>query len=469
MTIKNNQTLLTILRILVISLFAGMTGACLVALFMATLEALIRNSSRLIPFAEFLTPMAGALLVGSIIIRRFPGAGGEGTNDYIYAVNHKGGRLSLADTLLKFPATILTLGFHGSGGIVGPLLRIGAGLSSFFAGSALDRTGLRDNNNLRTAAICGVSGVVSSIFHSPIGGGIFAAEILRRETMRYSDLFSSILTGAIAFITSAILLAQGPVFDIVAPETPMRLSHTLWLPLVGIAAGGIALLFIIIYERISSLMRRIPLKQPATALVGGAIVGLLWLMKADWALNISMPLFDGMVSGDLSSLPPSDFYTHNIAGFLLLALMVKIIATSFTVGSGMSGGFTGPLIILGVGSGALASRVIGFEAGSPEYFGFMACGLAATLASAANVPFAAIVITTRMFGGRGYLLPAITGAIIPFIIYKSRTIYEYTTTQWQLRNMETGRPCTGEETAVPADIDADNEELREIMSSDKPR
>ena len=171
-------------------------------------------------------------------------------------------------------------------------------------------------------------------------------------------------------------------------------------------------------------------------------------MKADWALNISMPLFEGMVSGDLSLLPPSDFYTHNIAGFLLLALMVKIIATSFTVGSGMSGGFTGPLIILGVGSGALASRIIGFEAGSPEYFGFMACGLAATLASAANVPLAAIVITTRMFGGNGYLLPAITGAIIPFIIYKSRTIYEYTTTPWRSSNTKTCRPGAVEEVTV---------------------
>lgn len=92
----------------------------------------------------------------------------------------------------------------------------------------------------------------------------------------------------------------------------------------------------------------------------------------------------------------------------------------------MSGGFTGPLIIIGVASGALMSSLSGFGTGTPAYYSCIACGVAAVLGAAMNIPIAAIIITVRMFGAY-YAVPAIIGGILAFFVFKSRTIYEYST------------------------------------------
>lgn len=85
----------------------------------------------LFPKAPFLLPAIGALIVGLFFLRRVPESGGEGIPEYIITVNKGSGRLSPLVTLLKYPATLITLGFFGSGGVVGPLARIGAGAGSF--------------------------------------------------------------------------------------------------------------------------------------------------------------------------------------------------------------------------------------------------------------------------------------------------------------------------------------------------
>ena len=88
----------------------------------------------------------------------------------------------------------------------------------------------------------------------------------------------------------------------------------------------------------------------------------------------------------------------------------------------MSGGFTGPLIIIGLGSGALLASLAGFEPESPEYYVFLACGLPAALGAALNIPIAAIIITIKIFG-ISYSLPAIMSGVLAFLLYKARTIY----------------------------------------------
>ena len=140
-----------------------------------------------------------------------------------------------------------------------------------------------------------------------------------------------------------------------------------------------------------------------------------------------MPFFFAAADGNAASIVTHPFLRSHLSLFLILLLVVKIAATSITVGSGMSGGFTGPLIILGMGSGALMSSLSGFGEGTPAYYSCAACGVAAVLGAAMNIPIAAIIITVRMFGSY-YALPAIIGGIFAFFVFKSRTIYEYSAT-----------------------------------------
>ncbi|UCF06453.1 MAG: chloride channel protein [bacterium] len=416
-----------LIRWIGIAAVAGIPSALVVAAFNSILKYVIARSPALLPRAPYLIPIVGAFLVGILFLRWKPGSGGEGIPSYIIGVNRDWGRFDPVSTVLKFPATIVTLGFHGSGGIVGPLARINAGLSSLLVRWITRPFKSDETGYVRTAAICGVGGAVSAIFHAPLGGGIFAVEILRKDTMRYTDLFPSILSGCAAYLTSFFLLHQSPIFSVETPSLPVPGKLIVWLPLVVIIAGGFGMTFIIIFEKIYRLFREVPGKQPAAAVIGGALICLVWLLNAKWILNTSMPLFAAIGSGDITPLQLSASLESQAPVFFLTVVIVKMLATSFTVSSGLSGGFTGPLIIIGLGSGAFMTSLIGIDPGSPAYFGFLACALAAVLGGSMNIPIAAIIITARIFGTQ-YIMPAVFGGILSFILFRARTVYEFYST-----------------------------------------
>jgi CIC family chloride channel protein len=137
-----------------------------------------------------------------------------------------------------------------------------------------------------------------------------------------------------------------------------------------------------------------------------------------------MPLFAAIGSGDITPLQlPASLESHATV-FFLMVVIAKLLATSFTVGPGMSGGFTGPLIIIGLGSGAFMTSLVGIDPGSPAYFGFLACALSAVLGGSMNIPIAAIIITARIFGVQ-HIVPALLGGILSFILFRARTVYEF--------------------------------------------
>lgn len=426
---EDYRQFITLGKWFILAALIGPATALLVWGFRKSLDALVDLTPRIFPFAPYLTPLLGALLVGTLILRSFPGAGGEGTPSYLLAINRDRGKISLADTILKIPASLISLGFHGSGGIVGPLARIGSGVGSHLAKGVFRLLGISERDILRTATICGFSGTISAIFHSPIGGGIFATEILFRDTMRYSELFPSILTGATAYVTSAFLLGESPVFSITAPAAPPAGHVYFWLPVIAAAAGAIGMIFITTFERSNFLFRRLKRGQPSSTIAAGMILSLIWLAGARWGLNISSGLFHLLSAGDMTGIAGLGFTPAHISLALLSVLFIKILATVITVRSGMSGGFTGPMLIVGLASGALAASLVGVEPGSPAYFLFLSCSLSAVLGATLNVPLAAIILTINLFGS-SYTLSASTGSILAFILFKNRTIYEYSISRW---------------------------------------
>ncbi len=417
----HRQSLQYIACILPVAVLAGIVGSATVALFNAALAAL-QQAALLIPRVTFLLPVAGALVTGSLILRFYPGAGGEGVPLYLLAVNRDGGRFRLIDTALKFPATILTLGAFGSGGIVGPLIRICSGFTSFASGALLAPLGVLRREGLRTPAICGASAAVGAIFHTPLAGGIFAAEVLRRENLRYKDLFPAILASTAGTIFSIYLFGRDPVFPVNAPHVSIELRLLPWLPLVALFSGGVGMGFVFVFERAAKLFARSRARQPFRALIGSIPVAAIFLLLGRGQLGVSMGLFGNLVDGDLGHLISGIPVMENLLLLLALVIAVKISATSCTVGSGMSGGFTGPLVILGIASGALMSVPAGITPGEPAYYIFLACGLPAILGAAMNIPVAAALLTIELFGA-DYALPAAAGGIISFLLFKTRSVY----------------------------------------------
>jgi CIC family chloride channel protein len=361
------SSLVYLAYIIPIVLIAGVAGAVAAALIGLALDAM-ESVVQLLPRARFLLPCIGAFIVGSLILRFAPGAGGEGVPLYIIAVNRDEGRSKLSDALLKIPATILTLGTYGSGGIIGPLMRIGSGISGFLADKLLTRFVTLRNTGRRTAAICGASAAIGAVLHTPLAAGIFAAEVLRRENLRYGDLFPSILAGIAGTLSSVYIFHQEALLSIDAPRAEMTAAFLPWLVLTAIASGMFGMVFLLVFESIARALATIPGRQPARALAGSLAIAAIYYLMGSSALGASVPLLREIVRGNVVPAAAAGSTIGSASLVIALLIATKIVATSLTVGSGMSGGFTGPLLLLGIAAGALMSRAAGTSPGDPMYY-----------------------------------------------------------------------------------------------------
>ena len=411
-----------LLRWVLLALLAGMAGSSLVHFFdrlMVSAGAGLLG----IGLPLVLVPVVGALLTG-LIYRLEPEAAGEGVPSYIHGLVRHGGRLPLKITLTKLSAGWLTLATFGNGGLTGPLGRVTAGLASFITGWLARRRILFTDDEVRTAAICGLAAVVGSIFHASIGGGIFAVEIIQRTKMGYRDLFPAIFASTSAVFFCKVFGWQS-FYRLDAPNVFMDTSMIGYVLLLAVLTGVMGVVYTQVYKTISRVVGREKRNLFFKAIIGTLVASLLAVaVNTDLfgtSRGIMVRLFAGQIEALRGTLPAA----WPLWLVMALLMMVKMLGNCVTVGTGMSAGFTGPAAITGLLLGAAAASLLRIDVTSSTYFAFLATGFAGMLAGTMNVPLAAAIMATEFFGLQ-YSLPAGLGAVIGFQISRQHTIYEYT-------------------------------------------
>jgi CIC family chloride channel protein len=424
MNVENEKSFRHIVRTISIAIVTGVAASLIVALFGWCLDTVMGFVDSLGDRQRMLLPIFAAALIGFLILRKHPSAGGEGVQFYITAVNIRAGKLDLLSTVLRFPVTIITLAMIGSGGIIGPLARMCGGAGSWLVGRSISLSRYTRDDDLTIGAICGVSGAVSAIFHAPLAAGLYASEVLQRESLRYSYLIVALLSAVVSYVTSSILLGEDPFFVIAAPRLELSAPQVAWLPVTSIVGGFTGMLFIFTVRHATSLFHKIPGRQPAQVVTAAVILSAAVYFGLHWSMKTSPELYGGLATGQIEKITSAPLFAVHMALPFILVILAKIVFVSITIGSGMSAGFTGPLIIIGMTLGALVGIAVGAEPTSAAYYGYMACGMAALLSATLNIPLAAIALTMTVFG-TSYTLPAVTGSSIAFILFKGNTVFQY--------------------------------------------
>ena len=413
--VGTRKTISFLIQMIVVSVAVGCAGGLIVYGFCFTLEHLVTFLSRSDKWLIYLLPLVGATLTAVCCYTIVPGSRGDGTSGYIVSVNTRMGRLQAVTTLVKPLATLLTLGFGCSGGIVGPVGRICAGVGSLI-GSALIKIGFSPEQR-RTAAICGMAATVGGVFMSPLGGGIFSVEVLRRGSMRYSDIFPAILSSVTSFIVLNSL--QFKSFCVVdAPSLEMKTS--LFGPVIATVAAALLIgyLFLRLFDSAGKIFESTDFSWPVKGIIGGAVVVVMGLIFSTRVLGSGTGLFKQIVSGEFGSM-------HIGAGLLMIFLALgRIIATSAAIGSGLSAGLTTPCVIAGTMVGCAMADFTGYGPSTAYFFALTAASIAAMMSGVLNVPIAAIVIITDIFGPE-YAAVAAFASVIAFKVLKAKTIYTY--------------------------------------------
>ena len=403
--LRSSETLTGLILAVVVGLVAGL-GAVAFRWLIASFKLLFFDGgSQLLSFLGdyyvILIPVAGGLLVGPLIYFLAREAKGHGVPEVMEAVALRGGRIRPRVSVVKALASALCIGSGGSVGREGPIVQIGA---SF--GSSIGQWLKLPDETVKVLVACGAAGGISATFNAPIAGVFFALEVIlgRMVTRRFAYVVvSAVVADFIAQVflgnTRAFII---PAFGVVSPW------EYLFYVALGVLAAFTAVAFIFVLYRSEDLFESLRIPEYLKPALGGLAMGAIGLYSLD-LFGVGYEGITKALSGELAIV------------MLLSLFLLKIVATSLTIGSGGSGGIFAPSLFIGAMLGTAVGSVFGniFPSITAPASAYGIAGMAAVFAGAARAPFSAILIIYEMTGNYAIILPLMTAVVISTVISRA--------------------------------------------------
>ncbi|MGO9482751.1 MAG: chloride channel protein [Candidatus Kryptoniota bacterium] len=356
-------------------------------------------------------PAIGGLLVGWITVKFASGAKGEGVPMVIENVAKKGGVLSPIVGATQLVTSALSIGSGGAGGREGPSIAIGGTV-----GSIVGQVFRLNEEQMKSLVGCGAAAGLAAVFNAPIGGALFAMEVVIGSLNMQS--FSPIIISSVfgTFISRSIL-GNKPIF--VIPTFTLRSGYELFFYVIlGIFAGFIGIFFVKLFYATEEIFdsEKFPVHnriwKPA---VGGLLVGIIGIYFPE--------VFGYTYQGVDASLYSRD-------SFMILAalLLFKPIATSFTLGSGGSGGTLAPSLFIGAMAGGAFGNIVSIVAPaiSAPPGAYALVGMAAVTSATVQAPLASAILVFEMTDKYETILPILIAVVAATYIsrkFMSGSIY----------------------------------------------
>ncbi len=359
----------------------------------------------------FLLPATGGLLAGIIVFTYAPEAEGDGIDAVIDAYNNKRGFIRKRIPLIKAISSMITIGSGGSAGREGPIAQIGAGfgstLASFLKLSDSDR---------RIMLICGVAAGIGSIFKAPLGGAIFAIEVLYKSDMETEGLVPAFISSTVAYSIFSSFFGWGHIFTTPSFNftNPAELA---FYGILGILCAITAILFVIIFYGLrDKVFKPLKIKPHFKPAIGGLLVGIIAIIFPE-VLGTGYGWTQIAINGDIVKMSII---------LMMVLVLAKIIATSFTVSSGGSGGVFAPSLVIGAMVGGAFGQIMAlvFPNIITQPGSYALVGMGSLLAGVSKVPIAAIVMISEMAGNYNLLAPMMVASTISYMLSGKWTIDE---------------------------------------------
>jgi len=353
-------------------------------------------------------PALGGLISGWVVYTYAPEAEGHGTDAAIDAYHRKGGFMRNRVPFIKTIASVFTIATGGSGGREGPIAQIGAGFGSFLA------TTLKlSDRERRIMMAAGIGAGVGSIFRAPLAGALFAAEVLYRDPEFESEvIIPAGISSVVAYCLFCLVFGWGSLFE--SPDflfrNPLELGPYLVLSLVLVATG---VLYIKSFYGLIGIFKSIKIPNHIKPAIGGLCTGIIGFF-----LPQTLAFGYGFAQKAL--------YNELTIPFLFFLAIGKIFTTSFSIGSGGSGGVFGPSIVIGGAMGGVVGKI--FHQIMPgivtEPGAFVVVGMAGFFTAVSNTPISTIIFVSEMTDSYQLLLPSLLVCSVSYLAARKWTIYD---------------------------------------------
>ena len=374
------------------------------------------------PVLVILVPTVGGLISGWIVYTFAPEAEGHGTDEVIKAYHRKRGVIKYQVPIVKLFASVITIGTGGSGGREGPIAQIGAGFGSLLAGGL----GLNTKSR-RWLLAAGMGAGIGSIFHAPLAGAIFAAEVLYSDPELEAEvLLPATVSSIIAYTIYSMVFGWQHMFietSGVGFSNPLELIPYLVL---GIGLAFVAHLFVKVFYGVNRLFSRFNINKIFKPAIGGFLTGTIGLTIIT-ILDDQRFVVD-IMGGGYGIL--QEIFNNGVSNAGIFVLLIigfgKIFTTSFSIGSGGSAGVFGPSMVIGGTIGAafgfFVYNLIPGIVSNPISFAIV--GMAGFFSAAANTPLSTIIMVSELTGNYELLLPSMWVCFISYFVAKKWSIYK---------------------------------------------
>ena len=353
-----------------------------------------------------LSPVIGGLVVVFLVQRFAPEAKGHGVPEVMDAVFYKHGNIRGQVAIIKSLASALSIGSGAAVGREGPIIQIGAALGSAFSQAIQLATSQKI-----TLLVAGAGAGIAATFNTPLGGVLFALEILLPEVSNRTFLPVVVATGAATTI-GRILIGPAPAF--VVPDLQLTLAQSIGVEdsiafvLLGILCGVASWAFIRLLVIMEDGFPKLPGNAYTQNILGMAIIGLMMVVLTH---AFGRPYIDGVGYGVIQSTLDNQMTS---AGLLALLFALKLLATTISLGCGASGGIFSPALYLGATLGGAFALVMGvvFPHAGITAPSAAIVGMAAMVGAGTGGVMTAIVMVFEMTRDYAIIIPVIVAVAI---------------------------------------------------------
>jgi CIC family chloride channel protein len=397
---------------LVLSTVLGFLTGLIVALFDYVVNlTLWTNFSTLfsVNYLIIFPSLLFAFLLSAFLLSRSTTQINSGTEEVVEAYNTSNNQMDTRSFPLKMLAAAATIGLGGSTGQEGPSIYAGGVVGSWIS-NRFASMGLTDEDR-RTLILAGAAAGIGAIFKAPLTGIIFALEVPFKDDMAHNALVPSLLAAVSSYLTLISIDGSQPLFQFpglaslsILPFGPSFLD-LLGSAMLGLIVGIAALGFIAVFKGVARVMKRIPGPLYYKGVIGACVLTVIGILSITFFQKpYPLGLSYNMVS--LSLTPGTSPLT------LLTLFIMKLIATSFTLGTTGVGGVFIPQIVMGASVGGVFGELL-----FPAQVGlFVAVGMASFLAAGYKTPLAAVAFVAETTAGPAYLIPSLIAAAISYAI-----------------------------------------------------
>lgn len=348
---------------------------------------------------RFLMPALGGAIAGVILQMAARWLPKRGAGDYMEAISIGRGVIGLRQTLARSLSSVFSIGSGASIGREGPMVQLAAMLASLTG-----RFLVLPPRHLRLLVACGATAGITSAYNAPIAGALFISEIVF-GVIASATLVPLVVSSVVANIVTRQILHYDAVFHMPHFEFVSGWEVINYLGL-GVAAGLVAPQFLRFLDLSRAAFSRLPFPLWVRMALGGWVVG---------ALSVINPEVWGNGYSVVNSMLHTQWAWQAVAAILLM----KMIATGASVGSGAVGGVFTPTLFVGAALGALYAY--GLQAVLPAgdvsaISSYAVVGMGALLAATTYAPLMSILMIFEMTLSYEVMLPLMLACMTAYVI-----------------------------------------------------